>query len=178
MFAVRAVPQWRQCRVLGDSRCWLHLNRCSFFISQLFRRALPAFPCPRRVRLLRMSVTHSPELRSGVWTSWLPLTTTWPSEPGCDSAAWARYDIAPSVGFWPYIYDPAYGQSVANSPRCLPPEATQWWDGASTVSSTITSWSLGPIVCPEAYTTVSTSSVSALGTSVICCPSSVYPHLI
>jgi hypothetical protein len=123
-----------------------------------------------------MATTHPAELNGGVWTSWLPVTTAWTSQSGCNSAAWARFgiqDSGDSGGFWPYIYDPAYAQSVANSLTCLPPQATPWWDGGTTVSNTITSYSLGPIVCPAAYTTFSTSVVSASSTSIICCPTYV-----
>ena len=121
-----------------------------------------------------MTTTHPAELNGGIWTSWLPVTTSWTSQSACNSAAWARYGIQPSVSFWPYIYDPAYGQSVANTLTCLPPEATQWWDGDSTVSNTITRWSIGPIVCPAAYATVNTSIISDISTSIICCPRYVF----
>lgn len=121
-----------------------------------------------------MTTTHSPELNNGIWTSWLPVTTAWTSQAACNSAAWARVGIDPADDFWPYIYDPAFAQSVANSLTCLPPEATQWWEGASTVSSTITSWSLGPLICPSAYATVSVIIVSETSTSVICCPTCVF----
>jgi hypothetical protein len=121
-----------------------------------------------------MTTTHSAELNGGIWTSWLPVTTSWTSQSACNSVAWARYGIQPSESFWPYIYDPAYGQSVANTLTCLPPEATQWWDGDSTVSNTITRWSIGPIVCPAAYATVSTSIISDISTSIICCPRYIF----
>ena len=109
-----------------------------------------------------MATIHPAELNGGVWTSWLPVTTAWTS--GCNSAAWARFGVQVSDGLWPYIYDPAYAQSVPNSLTCLPPQATQWWDGGTTVSNTITSYTIGPIVCPAAYTTFSTSVVSASST--------------
>jgi hypothetical protein len=124
--------------------------------------------------LFKMTTTHPAELNDGIWTSWLPVTTAWTSQSACNSAAWARFGIQPLEDYWPYIYDPAYGQSVANTLTCLPPEATQWWDGASTISNTITSWSIGPIVCPAAYTTVSTIIISDTSTSIICCPTYVF----
>ena len=125
-----------------------------------------------------MTTTHPAELNSGVWTSWLPVTTAWPSQAACNNEAWARYGIQVDEDFWPYIYDPAYAQSVANAVTCLPPQATSWWEGGSTVSSSVTSYSLGPIVCPAAYTTYSTSIVSGSSTSVICCPTCVSPPFI
>lgn len=38
------------------------------------------------------------------------------------------------------------------------------------VTNTVTSWSIGPIVCPGAYTTASTTVVSWSSTSVMCRP--------
>lgn len=125
-----------------------------------------------------MATTRPAELNSGIWTSWLPVTTAWTSQSVCNSAAWARFGIKVSGGYWPYIYDPAYAQSVADSLTCLPPEATQWWDGHTTIANTITSWSIGPIVCPAAYTTASTLVVSTSSISVICCPTCVLSKLV
>ena len=127
------------------------------------------------------TTTRSPELNSGIWTTWLPITTAYPSQSGCQTAAWARFGIQVSSGFWPYIYDPAYDLSVANSLTCLPPAATSWWDGGTTIDGTITSYSLGPVTCPVAYETVSTILVSGGGgesTSVICCPTCAFPFSI
>lgn len=53
---------------------------------------------------------------------------------------------------------------------CLPPRATTWWNGPVTKTSTITSWSLGPLVCPTDYSTVTTTIVGKTSTSVVCCP--------
>lgn len=121
-----------------------------------------------------MSTTHPAELNNGVWTSWLPVSTAWPPISACGSEAWARQGVNIQADSPPWIYDPGYAESVANSATCLPPAATTWWEGATTVTNTITSWSMGPMVCPEAYTTFSTSLVSGSSTSVICCPPFVY----
>jgi len=120
------------------------------------------------------TATRSAELNNGVWTSWLPLTTAWPSQAACNSEVWARNAINVTASYWPYEYDAAYGQSVANTLTCLPPQVTKWWNGATEVSNTITSWSIGPIVCPAAFTTVSTTVISGSSTSVICCPTYVH----
>ena len=115
--------------------------------------------------------THSTELNKGVLTSWLPLTTAWPAHPACSTKAWVRFSqIIPSVAEWPYIYDPAYAETVDDSVTCLPPRATSWWQGANTHTNPVTSYSLGPIVCPEDYTTATTTVVSTGSTSVVCCP--------
>jgi len=147
----------------------------SLFFSSLF---FSQCGCSSIQHTSKMTTTHPAELNSGVWTSWLPVTTAWPSQAACNSEAWARFGIQATDDFWPYIYDPAYAQSVANSVTCLPPQATSWWGGGSTVSKSITSYSIGPIVCPAAYTTFSTSIVSGSSTSVICCPTYVFHPLI
>lgn len=120
-----------------------------------------------------MATTHPAELNNGVWTSWLPVTTAWTSQEVCNTAAWARNGIQTSPGFVPYIYDPAYAESVSNGLTCLPPQATTWWYSGTTISNTITSYSMGPVVCPAAYETVSTVEVSGSSTSIICCPTCV-----
>jgi hypothetical protein len=123
-----------------------------------------------------MTTTHAAELNAGVWTSWLPLTTAWPTQAACSSEIWARFGIQEANNLWPYLYDPAYESSVASpATACLPSEAASWWDGGSTVSNTITSYSVGPIVCPAAYTTYSTILLFSSSTSVICCPRCVFP---
>jgi hypothetical protein len=122
------------------------------------------------------TTTRPAELNDGIWTSWLPVTTAWPSQAACDTAIWARVGINTDSGYWPYIFDPEYGQSVANTPTCLPPAATQWWEQTpDTDLPQITSYSLGPLVCPEAYTTVTTTVVKSSSTSVICCPRYTHP---
>ena len=122
-----------------------------------------------------MTTTHPAQLNGGVWTSWLPVTTAWPTQAACATEAWARDGVQATYDYWPYIYDPAYAQTVASpATGCLPSEATSWFDGGSTVSNTITSYSIGPIVCPAAYTTYSTILLSSSSTSVICCPRYVF----
>jgi hypothetical protein len=58
---------------------------------------------------------------------------------------------------------------VAPSIQCLAPPATSWWR-QDWLSNSLTTWSLGPITCPEAYTTA-TTSVQDSSTFVACCPS-------
>ncbi|RDW73318.1 hypothetical protein BP6252_07225 [Coleophoma cylindrospora] len=130
-----------------------------------------------------MTTTHPAELNNGVWTSWLPVTTAWPANPTCSSAAWVHYGIQATPGFWPYVYDPAYGQTVSSDLSCLPTEATQWLNGATTVSGVSTVYSLGPLVCPEAYTTVSTSintgsSTYSSGRDGVCTSAMTYGQVV
>lgn len=107
--------------------------------------------------------SYPPVTNAGIVTSWLPITTAWPSSAACSTLVWEGYP--------PYqvIYDPGYGISVDLSLKCLPPAATTWWEQDHSNLGT-TSFSLGPIVCPQAYTTASTS-VQDSSTFVACCPS-------
>lgn len=107
------------------------------------------------------------ETHSGITTSWLPIITSPPIDPRCGG----------------HLYNPdgEYRTLIAFDPRmdpnanmtCLPPEATEWYTqknlpfGATT--GTVTS--LGPMICPCAYTTASTSKKDESSTMVYCCPS-------
>jgi hypothetical protein len=71
-----------------------------------------------------MSAAHPPETSGGTVTSWLPLTTAWPSSQPCFSSFLAYNDFA--EGAIAYFFDPAYGIIVDANMRCLPPEATAW----------------------------------------------------
>ncbi|CZR60152.1 uncharacterized protein PAC_10048 [Phialocephala subalpina] len=52
---------------------------------------------------------------------------------------------------------------------CLSSEAKTWWERNSDITSGITTeYSLGPIVCPQAYTTVKASEVGVRSTPVAC----------
>lgn len=119
---------------------------------------------------------HAPETNTGarIVTSWLPITTFLPN-PKCQSNAWAPNGLA-SATDWPYIYDPAYSAELGNSLTCIPDAVTSWWGaGSKGPDGTTTSYSLGPVVCPESWVAVSSSILApeSKSTSVICCPSCV-----
>ena len=114
-------------------------------------------------------LSHPPETGTATVTSWVPLTTAFPYQSGCSTAYWARWGF--SAGYNAVAFDPAYGTSVDSNTICLPSAVTEWWDQGGSTSATITS--IGPIVCPEAYTTASTSILNSLSTFVVCCPSCV-----
>ncbi|KAH8659231.1 hypothetical protein BGZ60DRAFT_531141 [Tricladium varicosporioides] len=117
--------------------------------------------------------THPPETNFGTVTSFLPLSTAFPYKAGCSSSMWARLSIADIV----VAFDPGYGITVDSAAVCMPPQATSWWETewqkVSQLGHTMTVYSIAPIVCPEAYTTVGTSMVGVGGVStlVACCPS-------
>src|SRR2546421_477232 len=108
-------------------------------------------------------VSYPPVSVSGTVTSWLPITSAYPAQPACSTLVWEGYP--PYQG----INDPGYGIYVDGALRCLPPAATIWWEQNHPPSG-ITTFSLGPIICPEAYTTALTS-VQDSSTFVACCPS-------
>jgi len=98
-----------------------------------------------------------------VTTSFLPLSTPWSLKVECSSLF-----VSHSQSSGLYAFDPAY--PLQNSIQCLPPEATAWWNQSSGATQT----SLGgySMVCPQAYTTATTSAIDSFSTLVGCCPSS------
>ncbi|KFX98949.1 hypothetical protein O988_04109 [Pseudogymnoascus sp. VKM F-3808] len=94
-------------------------------------------------------------------TSWLPVTTAFSAPAACSSIIWGAH--AP----WLALNDPGYGLSVDPNLTCLPPPATSWWQN----DNPSIEYSIGPtIVCPQAYTTA-TTSIRDSSTFVACCPS-------
>ncbi len=124
---------------------------------------------------LKMSVSttsifssHPPETNSDIVTSWLPITSAWPAVPECQTGG--IYSQIGDNGALQIAYDPFFGISVEPSLTCLPPFATLWWSESTTVPL-FTKTSLGPLVCPEAYSTAYSSTLNAQSTFVACCPS-------
>ncbi|ESZ98967.1 hypothetical protein SBOR_0625 [Sclerotinia borealis F-4128] len=101
---------------------------------------------------------------SATITTWLPLSTAWPSTAACSSlVVFGSGNDARKLFGW----DPLY-QVVRDtgSPRCFADEMASWWLELSSVTI-----SLGPnFNCPAAYSTVATSVHSAGVTQVFCCP--------
>ncbi|PYH44695.1 uncharacterized protein BP01DRAFT_383262 [Aspergillus saccharolyticus JOP 1030-1] len=116
-----------------------------------------------------MSLTYPPETNSGTVTSYLPLTTAWPSSSGC--ASYFRLD-RPTLVAW----DPGYGLDVNHNIACEAPEVTTWWEqGLLGNGGTLpTRVSLGPFTCPEGFATMKSSIKDAYSTLAMCCPSQYY----
>ena len=68
-------------------------------------------------------------------------------------------------------WDPGYGYFAGGTLRCLPPEATAWWEQNHQNPNGYTSLSIQPVVCPAAFTTAATELRSVSSTLVLCCPS-------
>lgn len=118
--------------------------------------------------------TQSPETTSGTVTSWLPLTTNFPLPVQCSSLIWARLGFTASIHDDAVVFDPGYGITVDTAVSCVPEAVTRWWeteDPSLVVAGLTTRFSIGPLLCPEAYTTAGTSLIDKSRTQVICCPS-------
>lgn len=97
-----------------------------------------------------------------ILTSWLPLTTVYPSLSGC------AYFIVVSEDEGYVAWDPIQFFFQPNS-TCQPLQVTEWWEWVQS-SITTTQLSIGPITCPAAYTTVTTFVNLQNSTCVTCCP--------
>jgi hypothetical protein len=112
---------------------------------------------------LVMATFHPVETNAGTTTTWIPITTQLPLVPACSAAIYSQ-DRGKLVAFDPFYYT----IDTAFTTQCIPLEATEWWNQAST-SATVSS--LGPITCPQAYTTAFNISANGGSTRVGCCPS-------
>ncbi|KAI9650093.1 hypothetical protein NHQ30_000106 [Ciborinia camelliae] len=99
---------------------------------------------------------------AGVITTWLPLTTVYPLVPSCKSEFYSPDNLTHI-----YAYNP--NQNALTFPtKCWPFEAALWWN-QKTDAAAITS--LGPFLCPAAYTVAVTASVNSGSILTGCCPS-------
>ncbi|KAL2059791.1 hypothetical protein VTL71DRAFT_10175 [Oculimacula yallundae] len=112
-----------------------------------------------------MTTTRLNELNNGIYTSWLPFTTPGASVPAvaCSSAMYIVPGSDSIVAF-----DPWQMKNIPFASQCLPAEVLSVWGQAATGS---TRTSLGPFHCPSLFTTATASSLNAISTSIVCCPS-------
>jgi hypothetical protein len=117
-----------------------------------------------------MANVYPPETNDGVVTSWVPLTTTFTPSVGCES----KFRLnGPSL----VAYDPGYGLDIDARVKCAPPAVTTWWEQGRLGKGRLgkgnddghTAASIGPLTCPNAWSTVATS-VSGSSTHAMCCP--------
>ena len=117
------------------------------------------------------SQTRSLESHLGApLTSWLPVTTPWPAFPDCLSAFYSLGTDWRGGDFTATAFDPWYGKYIRTDLTCLPDAATTWLNQRP-ASVMPTYLSLGPLVCPEQYTTATTSPLDSMSTLVACYPS-------
>lgn len=114
------------------------------------------------------SATSTVMTIGGTPTIFLPLPTPYPSENDCGTNIYQLKSTNPTFLVW----DPVYGQSVTHATTCFPPQVTTWWLQSS---GALLYTALGPtFACPEAYSTVSTTTIASSVQEVYCCPSYVH----
>ena len=115
--------------------------------------------------LIAMATVYPPETNAGVVTSWVPLMATFTPSIGCES----KFRLnGPSL----VAYDPGYGLDIDPKVKCAPPAVTTWWEQGRLGKGNDaghTAASLGPMTCPNAWSTVATS-VRDTSTLAMCCP--------
>ncbi|KAJ5833840.1 hypothetical protein N7474_002151 [Penicillium riverlandense] len=117
-----------------------------------------------------MSNTLYPaETHSGTVTSFIPLTTIWTAPAGCSGSF--RLD-GPSL----MAFDPGYGLDINTDVICDPPAMTTWWEqgllgGGGAYKTEV---SIGPLTCPDGYSTVASSVKDVSSTLAMCCPGGYY----
>ncbi|KAH9988826.1 hypothetical protein F4779DRAFT_610745 [Xylariaceae sp. FL0662B] len=117
-----------------------------------------------------MSRLYPPETSSGVVTSFIPLTTAF--TPSVECTSYFRLNGPSLVAF-----DPGYGLDINTDVRCAPSAVTTWWEqgrfgGGSDTDHTAVS--LGPLTCPDEWTTLASSVKEKSSTLALCCPSGYY----
>jgi len=106
------------------------------------------------------------ETTSGVVTSFIPLTTVFTHSSAC--SRYLRLNGDTLVAF-----DPGYGLDIDSNARCVPSAVTTWWEQGrfgNTNDEDHTAVSLGPMVCPHAWSTVVSSVRDHSSTLAMCCP--------
>ncbi|PQE12556.1 LPXTG-motif cell wall anchor protein [Rutstroemia sp. NJR-2017a BBW] len=94
-------------------------------------------------------------------TTWLPLTTVYPIVPHCTEAFYSPDNFTHL-----YAWDPNQNAATFET-HCWPDVVTSWWNQETSAASTT---SLGPFLCPQAYTVAVTSTVGTASTLTGCCP--------
>lgn len=120
-------------------------------------------------KIFSMSTTptptyYAPSTTGDIVTTWLPLTTTYPSHGDCASNFWAFQDE-----IWAWVPDsPAHSWTA----QCLPPVATlSYLVSQSFLSAAQDAYNIGPFIgCPNWFKAVTTLTVSETGSLTICCP--------
>lgn len=105
------------------------------------------------------------ETSNGQVTSFIPLTSAWPSSSGCASSFRLN---GPSL----MAFDPGYGLDIDPDVRCAPPAVTTWWKQGllGGGQDDHTAVSLGPMTCPQDWSTVVSSTKDQSSTLAMCCP--------
>ncbi|KAI1498314.1 hypothetical protein F5X99DRAFT_393968 [Biscogniauxia marginata] len=114
-----------------------------------------------------MEDLYPAETTSGVVTSFIPLTSVF--TPTAECTSYFRLNGPSLVAF-----DPGYGLDIDTNVRCLPSAVTTWWEQGrfgDAGDGDHTAVSIGPLTCPNEWSTVASSVKDGSSTLAMCCPS-------
>lgn len=136
-------------------------------VLETHRHARLHLSTPATMTPTQMTDSRSPEVNGDMTTIWIPLTTAYPCHTSCSSLFWRLDKEDSPIVAW----DPGYELWVDPSASCQPAAVSSWWHAEDRDQDIVqTRWSLGPLVCPGAYTTAMTSDAGAGSTLLGCCP--------
>ncbi|KPI36168.1 uncharacterized protein AB675_8859 [Cyphellophora attinorum] len=108
------------------------------------------------------------ETNAGIVTTWVPLSTTYSPTQACRTSFRGVYDGGSNDGL--NAFDPNYS-TLDSSYSCMPAAASVWWDQPVASDQTATTTlGIGPIVCPESWHVVQTSTKDVTSIFSMCCP--------
>ncbi|PVH78438.1 hypothetical protein DL98DRAFT_656147 [Cadophora sp. DSE1049] len=114
------------------------------------------------------NAVHPPITASGTITTFIPLSTAWPSLSQCSSLFVIPVN---ETLLQMYAFDPGYGLNQGGIAKsCQPPEVTAWWKQAQG-ETTRTELGGHTMICPEANTTAAVIPANSFTTRIACCPS-------
>lgn len=101
----------------------------------------------------------------GAVTSFLALTTTFTVPSSCSNLF---KDEGPSI----VAFDPSWGLDIRPQDVCQPRAVTTWWNQGNlgTGGNDRTAVSLGPLLCPQGFSTVASWASDSSSTQAMCCP--------
>ncbi|KAI0390217.1 hypothetical protein F5Y17DRAFT_79715 [Xylariaceae sp. FL0594] len=136
---------------------------------------MPTVNSEKQVTMVTLTPAFDPhsyptETNNYTVTSYLPLTTVYFHSALCSGCLpWERTRLV--------AFDPGYGIDSDLLVRCLSTPVTTWWEQGRFSYVTIssgqphTALSLGPLVCPYAWSTLVSSVKDQSSTLALCCPS-------
>ncbi|TQN65187.1 hypothetical protein CSHISOI_10244, partial [Colletotrichum shisoi] len=104
--------------------------------------------------------------QAGTVTSFIALPTVFTPPSSCST-------IYRLNGFSLVAYDPGFGIDIDTRVQCVPAAVTTWWEQGRLGFNTgegHTAVSIGPLACPDRWTTVATSIKDNHSTLAMCCP--------
>jgi hypothetical protein len=110
------------------------------------------------------TTVYAMETNTGTITTWLPLPTPFlVTQKGCSTSF-------RDVNYGMNAFDPNYS-SLDPHYACMPAAASNWWNQPFSPEPTQTTiLGIGPMVCPESWNVVQTSTKDMSSVFSMCCP--------